>query len=335
MMNLSAKAARGKLGLLVAALLLPMALSACQRPAATTGGGPETPDASARKRTVALVIKTLNNPFFTPMREAAQRTANELGVQLIVEAPPNETDFEQQHNKIQDLITQKVDALLIAPADSVGVVPVLVQAQQAGIAVVNIDNRVDARTAEKAGLKLAGYVGADNRAGGRLAGEHLVKLLGGRGKVAILEGIPGADNAEMRKAGALEAFRAAPGIQVVDSKTAHWQTEEAERVFADMLQANPGIQGVFAANDMMALGAIQAIAAAGKTGKVRVVGYDNLPEAQDAIRQGRMDATIEQHPDFMGRDGVRFAHEILQGKPPARKEILVPLDLITREKLRA
>ncbi|HEY3284193.1 MAG TPA: substrate-binding domain-containing protein [Armatimonadota bacterium] len=315
--------------------VLPLLLAACQKPPTESAAPPSGGSAKGEKPVVALVIKTLNNPFFTPMREAAQKTAEQQGVQLQVEAPPNETDYEQQHNLIQNVIAQKASAILIAPADSVGVVPVLVSAQKAGIPVINIDNRVDAKTAQAAGLKLAGYVGADNREGGRLAGETLVKLLGGKGQVAILEGIPGADNAEMRKAGAQDAFKAAPGIKVVDSKTAHWQTAEAETVFADMLQANPSIQGVFAANDMMALGAIQAIAAAGKTGKVRVVGYDNLKEAQDAIREGKMDATIEQHPDLMGKEGVALAKAILDGKRPTKTEVLVPLEVITKAKLAA
>src|SRR5206468_3415895 len=152
--------------------------------------------------------------------------------------------------------------------------------------VLNLDNRIDPQKAKAQGLRIVRYIGADNEAGGRIASEHLAQLLKGTGRVVMLEGIPGVDNAEARKRGFQAAMRANPGMRVLDSRSAHWETDEASRVFANMLQAHPDIQGVFCANDDMALGVIRALKNAGKKpGEILVVGYDNIREAQDAMRE--------------------------------------------------
>jgi len=284
---------------------------------------------------VALVMKTLTNPFFITMREGALKAQKEVDVDLRILAPPQETDIERQVAMVEDLVTQKVDAILIAPAGSKEIVPALVKAKKAGILVVNVDNRVDPAAAKAAGLELDGYIGADNERGGEIAGEHLVRLLGGKGDVAMLEGIRGVDNAEARRRGFLKAISRAPGIRLVATKTANWSQDEALSVFTDMLQANPTIRGLFCANDMMALGAIAAIDQAGKTGKIYVVGYDNLADAQKAMLDGKLHGTVEQHADLMGYESVRYAAAILRGEKPKQKEVLVKLELITPETLRA
>ncbi|MCS6862533.1 MAG: substrate-binding domain-containing protein [Abditibacteriales bacterium] len=277
---------------------------------------------------LALVVKTRNNPFFDPMIKAAEAEAKNLGVELDVQAPPQETDKERQFAIVQDLIARGVDALLIAPADSKGIVPALKQAQDKGILVVNLDNRVDKATAASAGLALGGYVGADNEQGGKLAGEAMVQALGGKGKVkvAILEGIRGADNAEARKRGFEAGVQGKLEVAVKDS--AEWDTQKAYAKFQSMLAANKDLQGVFCANDKMALGAIKAIEEAGRKGKITVIGYDNIPDVQPYLKSGEMYATIEQHPDLMGKYGVKMAVGILDGKLEKGREYLVPLEVI-------
>lgn len=277
---------------------------------------------------LALVVKTRNNPFFDPMIKAAEAEAKNLGVELEVQAPPQEADKERQFAIVQDLTAKGVDALLIAPADSKGIVPALKQAQDKGILVVNVDNRVDKATAEAAGLSLGGYVGADNEQGGRLAGEAMVKALEGKGKVkvAILEGIRGADNAEARRRGFEAGVQGKLEVAVKDS--AEWDTQKAYAKFQSMLAANKDLQGVFCANDKMALGAMKAIQEAGQKGKITVIGYDNIPDVQPYLRSGEMYATIEQHPDLMGRYGVKMAVGILDGKLTEGREYLVTLEVI-------
>lgn len=306
---------------------------------------------AAKAYRLALVVKTRNNPFFTPMIEAAKKTASELGATLEVQSPPQESDKERQFALVQDVTARGVDGILVTPADSHAIVPALKQAQDRGTPVINLDNRVDAPTAASAGVTLAGYVGADNEEGGRLAGKAMIEALNGQGKVAILEGIRGADNAEARKRGFLSALPppggpaptrptqpalptgplvppGASAISVVASESAEWDTQKAYAKFQAMLAAHPDLNGLFCANDKMALGAMKAIQEAGKKGKITVVGYDNIPDVQPYLKDGQMYATIEQHPDLMGKYGVRMAVGILGGSIPKAREFLVPLDVI-------
>lgn len=325
-------------------------LAGCERPQTATAPGGNAPaantpapssSASATSLTqaeldavskadkpyhLALVVKTRNNPFFDPMIKAAEAEAKSLGAELNVQAPAQETDKERQFAIVQDLTAQKVDAILIAPADSKGIVPALKQSSDRGTLVLNLDNRVDAASSSAAGLSLAGYVGANNEEGGKLAGEAMVEALHGSGKVAVLEGIRGADNAEARKRGFTQGIQGK--LDIVASDSAEWDTQKAYAKFQSMLAAHPEIQGLFCANDKMALGAIKAIAEAGKKGKVVVIGYDNIPDVRSYLDSGEMYATIEQHPDLMGKYGVRAAVGLLNGKLQKGGEFLVPLEVI-------
>jgi len=278
---------------------------------------------------IALVMKASSNPFFARMEQGARLAADSLKVDLLVGTITKETDIDQQISIIENMIVQGVRAILIAPADSKAIVNVLKKAQRAGIRIINVDNRIDTETARAAGLEIDCYVGVDNEEGGRMAGEYLVKLMGGKGKAAMLEGIRGVDNAEARKRGFLKAIENTD-IELVASQSANWAQDQGLDVFANILQANPEITGLFCANDMMALGAIQAIEQMGKTGQIFVASYDNLKAARAAIAQGKLHATVEQHPELMGYESVVIAREILSGKKtPGEK--LVRLELITKE----
>ena len=275
---------------------------------------------------LALVVKTRNNPFFTPMIEAAEAEAKKLGAKLEVQAPPQESDKERQFALCQDVVAKGVDALLIAPADSKAIVPALKAAADKGVLVINIDNRVDGEAAKAAGLTLGGYVGADNEEGGKLAGEALAAKLGGKGKIAILEGIRGADNAEARKRGCEAAVKGK--LEIVATESAEWDTQKAYEKMQSILAKCPDLNGVFCANDKMAVGAVKAIAEAGKKGKIVVVGYDNIADVKPLLSAGEMSATIEQHPDLMGKYGVRMAVGALAGGMPRGRQYLVKLDVI-------
>ena len=171
------------------------------------------------------------------------------------------------------------------------------------------------------------FVGPDNRAGAKMSGGVLAKALGPGGKVVILEGNPGADNAIQRKLGFDDAVKEGK-LDLLDSRTAHWETEEANSVFSNMLTAHPDIQGVMAANDSMALGVVKAIDAAGKSGTIKVVGFDNIPAVQPLLKEGKMIATIDQFGSQMAANGIDYAIKALQGEK-LEGWIKTPIKLVT------
>jgi len=281
---------------------------------------------------VALVLKTPNNPFFIDMQRGAEEAARRLGVELIVQAPEREIDVEKQMQIIENLIQTGVDALCIAPSSSRGIVPALGKANAARIPIVVVDDEVDQVAAAQAGVHTESYVGSDNVEGGRLAGQYLVQASGGKATLAILEGIPGHETGDSRLRGFREAIGRAPGIKIVGSQTANWERDQGFTVFQNMLQAHPEIDSLFACNDMMALGAVEAIAAARRAGRVRVIGFDAVDDAKKAIAAGTMAASIAQFPSEMGRLAVETAVKLIRGeKVPADQR--TSIGLVTLETL--
>jgi ribose transport system substrate-binding protein len=295
----------------------------------TSGCNRGVPAADARPR-IAFVLKTLNNPFFIDMQRGAEEAAKRLNVDLVVQAAERETDVEKQMQIIENLIQARVGALAITPSGSREVVPAVGKANEAGIPVVIVDTRLDGKAAADAGVRTAAFVGSDNYRGGQIIGEYLVKASGGTAKVAILEGIPGHDTGDQRVHGFRDAVKGTPGVQIVASQTANWERDQGFTVFQNMLQATPGIDTVFACNDMMALGAIEAIRGAGRTGKIRVLGFDAVQDARKAIDAGTMAATVAQFPDEMGRVAVESAVKALKGEP-VTAESGVRIELVTKE----
>ena len=298
-------------------------LAGCGKKAETTAGAPAAPG----KPVVALVVKTLNHPFFIDMQRGAEEAAKAAGVELIVQAAEREIDVERQMQIIENLIQRKVNALVVAPSGSREIVPVVVKANQAGIPVLVMDTRVDAPALQAAGGKTATFIGSDNYEGGKLAGEFMLQKMGGQARIAILEGIPGHETGDQRLRGFRDALKGSPGMVVVASQPANWERDQGYNVFQNILQAHPDVNAMFAANDLMALGALEAIAAAGKTGKITVIGFDALEEARAAVKKGTMAGTVAQDPAQMGRVGVEWAARVLKGEtPPA--DIAVPIQFV-------
>jgi ribose transport system substrate-binding protein len=269
---------------------------------------------------LALVIKTFRNPYFETMVEGAKGGAADLGATIEVASPDFETSIEQQIAIIDRLIDQKVDGIVLAPADSIRVIPVLKRAEAAGIPVVNIDNPIDAGAAAEAGLKPVPVITADNEDGAYRAVKAILATFEPDKrsiKAAIIKGIRGADNGEARKNGALKAFHEDPRVTLVASETGQWERAQGERVAADVIARVPDLDLLFCANDNMALGALPALAAAGAL-RVKVVGYDALPEALDAVRGGTLAATVDQRAARQGRMGVEYLLKRLRGEsvPP-------------------
>lgn len=283
--------------------------------------------------TVALVVKTLNNPFFNTMQEGAEEAARELELNLIVQAAERELDVEKQVQIIENLIQRRVDAILLTPSGSREVVPVIGRANEAGIPVLTLDTRVDMDLLLRDGSEIATFIGSDNYDGGQLAGLYVAEQLDGSGKVAILEGIPGHETADSRQSGFLAALEDYPDIEIVASQTANWERNMGYNVFENILQSHSDVDAVFAANDLMALGAVEAMAANDFDPEdILVVGFDAHSEAIEAIREGRMNATIAQNPYEIGRAGVENAYKLLNGEE-IPVDITIEIELITSESL--
>jgi ribose transport system substrate-binding protein len=267
---------------------------------------------TAPTKRIGFVVTTLSNPYFVTMTDAAKsEMKNHSGFELTVQAPESAVDVSRQVDLAENMIAQKVNVLAIVPADSKGIIPAIGMANKAGIPVLILDNKIDKSLAEKSGVQTVTFIGSDNVAGGRLAGEFMIKSLAKGGEVAILEGVSGVDAAIDRKTGFVSALSAAPQLKIVASQPADWDREKGLNVLQNVLQAHPNLKGVFACNDEMALGAIQAIHAAGKDHKVIVVGFDAIKDALEAIRRGDMNATVEQLPAEVGRLGVKYAVDIV------------------------
>jgi ribose transport system substrate-binding protein len=278
---------------------------------------------------VALVLKTLNSPFFNDMQRGAQEAATRLGVDLVVQAAEREIDVERQMQIVENLLQTNIKALCLTPSGSKEIVPAVVKANRAGIPVVIVDTKLDPVAVQQAGAKIVSFVGSDNYEGGRIAARFIVEQSHGRARVAILEGIPGHDTGDSRLRGFRDGIRDSPGVTIVASQTANWERDQGFNVFQNMLQAHADIDTVFSCNDVMALGAVEAIRAAGKTGSIRVVGFDAIDDARKAIADGTMAASVAQSPSEMGRIAVENALHALRGEP-VPPEATVRIELVTK-----
>ncbi|RKT71571.1 monosaccharide ABC transporter substrate-binding protein (CUT2 family) [Saccharothrix variisporea] len=284
------------------------ALTACGSGASAGGGG---------EITVGLAISTLDNPYFVALKEGAEKAAAELGVKLTVVDAQN--DATNQVNQVQTFTTQGVKAIIINPVDSKQAAPAAKAAENANIPLVAVDRSVDQG-------KVVSEVASDNVQGGTLAAIELGRAVSG--EVVHLQGIPGASAARDRGQGFEQGLNSG-GIKVVASQPADFNRAKGLDVMTNLLQANPGIKGVFADNDEMALGAIKALGdRAGKD--VAVVGFDGTPDGLKAVEDGTMAATIAQQPDVLGRKAVEQAVKAARGE--AVQEVVdVEVKVVTKQ----
>ncbi len=288
-----------------------------------------TSESDATEITIALVMKTLTNPFFIEMEKGARQAEAELGINLLVKTGAQETSVEQQITIIDNLIEDQVDAIVIAPADSTELLPVLKKAQDAGIVIINVDNQLDPEAAEQIGLVDVPYISVDNEQGAYLSARYISDQVTTPTQVAILEVIRTANNARDRKNGALRAFGENGNVEVVAMETAHWKIDEAYDVTAQLFEQHPDIGALFCANDMMALGTLRYLEETGRT-DVLVAAYDALEEAKEAVRAGTLEATIDQQAALQAYTGVQYAMRALNGES-LPMETIVDVMLVTRE----
>jgi ribose transport system substrate-binding protein len=269
--------------------------------------------------TVGLAISTMDNPFFVAVRGGANAEAKAAGIHLITVDAQN--DSARQIAGVEDLIQKKVRVILLNPADSDAVANVVKEATAAGIKVISLDRAVN-------GAAVSSHIASDNVTGGRMAGEFLLKQLGGKGNLVELEGIPGSSAARERGEGFESVIEGKSGVKLVAKQPANFDRAQGLAVMENILQGSRNIQGVFAQNDEMALGARRAIDEAGLK-NVEVVGFDATPDAVAAVKTGKLAATVQQQPQLIGKMGVDTAKLLIEGKP-VRRNIPVPLDLVSQ-----
>jgi ribose transport system substrate-binding protein len=301
---------------LLAGLLLSglsMGMIACSK------HGPDTrAESNSTQPTIGLSISTLNNPFFVSLRDGAEAEAKAKGLKLItVDA---EDDPAKQIAGVEDLIQKRIKVLLINPTDSDAVANVVKEAEAAGIKVISLDRRVN-------GAEVSAHVGSDNATGGKMAANFLLKKLQDKGNVIELEGTPGSSAARERGEGFDSIIDGRAGVKVVARQPADFDRAKGLSVMENILQRSKNVQGVFAQNDEMALGAIRAIEEDGLKNVV-VVGFDATADGVAAVKAGKLAGTVQQRPELIGKMGVDAAQSLIEGKS-VDKEIPVPLDLVT------
>lgn len=303
-------------------------LSGCGPSGSSQPGQPGPHPATPAKPRIALIMKSLANEFFLTMENGARAHQNNHATDydLLANGIKDELDVARQIDMFEQMVAQKVDAIVIAPADSKALVAACKNAQDAGIVVVNIDNKLDDTVLAEKQTRVP-FVGPDNRKGARAVGDYLAGRLKPGDKVAVIEGQPNAFNGQQRRLGFHDAMQAA-GMNIVSSQAGYWETDKANQVAASILTEHPDLKAFLASNDSMALGALAALRAAGMSGKIHVVGYDNISAVQTLLREGHILATADQHADQIAVFGIEYALQLLRTKSiPDDKE--TPVDLVT------
>ena len=262
---------------------------------------------------VGLVLSTLNNPFFVALKDGAEARAAEMGYELVVLDSQN--DPAREIANVEDLIVRKVDAILINPTDSDAVGNAIKKANRASIPVITLDRGANSGD-------VVTHIASDNIAGGVMAGEYIVEMLGGSGNVVELEGIPGTSAARDRGQGFNDALNGT-SLEVVARQTADFDRTKGLNVMENILQAQSSIDAVFAHNDEMALGALKAIEGSGRD--IMVVGFDATDDAVKAVKEGKMAATVAQQPSMIGSMGVDAVSKMMAGET---LDAYIPVDLM-------
>ena len=296
---------------LMAAGTILMTMGGCN---AITIDGEENVREGSSGNVIGFSVSTLNNPFFVTLTEGARKAATENNVELVVVDAGD--DAAKQTSDIEDLVSRNVGVLIVNPVDSDAVAPAVKSAMSQGIKVIAVDRGVN-------GVDVDCQIASDNVAGARMATEYLMELVGEGAKVAELQGVPGASATIDRGAGFHQV--ADQSLQVAASQTANFNRAEGMTVMENILQSDGTIKGVFAHNDEMALGAVEAVAASGKD--IKIVGFDATDDAQKAVKDGKMAATVAQKPDKMGETAIGTTVKIMAGET-VEKSIPVEVELI-------
>ncbi len=291
--------------------------------ATTPAGGTETSaGAPASSVSIGLALSTLDNPFFVSVRDGAQKEADAEGVELTI--TDAQDDATTQANQVQNFQTQQLQAVIINAVDSDAAGPIVAPLIAAKTPVIAVDRAVN-------GADVSSFIASDNVQGGKLAADALAKAIGEKGSVIVLEGTAGTSAARDRNEGFTQGIAAYPNIKIVASQPADFDRTKGLDTATNLLQAHPDVVGIFAANDEMALGAVQALG--DKAGKsVFIVGFDGTDDGQAAIKAGTMAASVAQQPEELGKQAVQAAVKLVQGQS-VEAMIGVPVVVLTKDSL--
>lgn len=275
---------------------------------------------------MAFIVKDMTNPYYWRMGEGAKRAAEELGIDLSYVSAEFNGDIEGQIAVFESEMVKGHDAIVLVPMNGTALIPKVMEANSAGIPVITADTRVDDGPAN-----VETFVGLDEQTSFAGMAQWVVDQLGGEGKVAILEGFRGSSTAELRLMGMMQVFDANPGIEVVASIAADWDTEKGLKASEDILQAHPDVDAIIGSNDLMALGAVQAVKGAGKLDDVIIVGDDAIPSALAALRLGELNATIDGNTDLVGYEAIMAAHRHVTEGAELDEWIVVESSIMTAD----
>lgn len=303
------------IGLLALVMVVGLVMAGCSTESSLEQGE----KGKNEKVKIGLSVSTLNNPFFVSLKEGAEKEAKKQGVELIVADARDDT--AKQLNDVEDLIQKNVDLILINPTDSKAVVTAVESANQSDIPVITVDR-------ESEGGKVLAHIASDNVAGGKMAGDFILEQIGKKGNIVELEGIAGTSAARDRGKGFHQAVDDQKDTKVVASQPANFDRAKGLNVMENILQGKKDIQAVFAHNDEMALGALQAIQSAKK--EILVVGFDATDDAVKSVEKGELGATIAQKPEEIGKTAIEAAVTAAKGEK-VEKFYPVELELITKK----
>lgn len=328
----------------IIALIAVVAVIGCTLAACGKKGDPDTTNPLSTDATgtatgadYAIILKTLSNDFWAKMKTGIEEEAKKLGVKVDIFAAQNEEDTAGQLTILENCLTKNYKAIGVAPLSPTNLINGIVQANEKGIYVMNIDEKIDIETLRNAGGSVIAFATTDNEAVGKKGADFIINKLGENGgDVAIIEGKAGNASGESRKTGATNAFKNAKNIKLVASQPADWDRQKALDTATGYIQMYPNLKAIYCCNDTMALGALQAVINAGKLGKITVVGTDGSAEALESIKAGQLDATVAQDPAEIGAASLRKMVEAVKEKPkldPAVEPQMIPVDsyVVTKE----
>ena len=301
---------------------LPKIMGATLAAAAITGAF--AMPATAQDFTLSFIVKDMTNPYYWRMGEGAKRAAEELGIEMNFVSAATNGDIEGQIAVVETELVKSPDAIVLVPMNGTALIPKIMEANALGIPVITADTRVDDGPGQ-----VETFVGLDEEESFAEMAEWVVEQIGGAGEVAILEGFRGSSTAELRLNGMMRVFDSYPDVDVVASIAADWDQEKGLKAAEDILQAHPGVDAILGTNDLMAMGAVQAVQGAGLSDQIVVVGDDAIPSALASMRAGGgLDATIDGNTDRVGYEAVMAAYNLVVNGAELDEWIVVPSSIL-------
>ncbi|HHY52438.1 MAG TPA: sugar ABC transporter substrate-binding protein [Clostridiales bacterium] len=303
----------------------PAPASSSQAPAPpASSAAPESSAPEQKELVFALLPKTLTNPYFVAMQEFAEAEAAKLGIKLECIAPPDETKVEEQIAMFETMLEKNVDAILVVPCGTTEIVASIEKANAQGIPVLCLDTNAS-------GGEIASFIGTNNYAGGKLAGEWVSDTIGS-GKISIITGTPGNKTHEDRVNGFLDGIKGNPNLVIAgDVVPAYSDRAQGMAQAENLITANPDIKVIYCTNDEMAMGAGEAVKARGLSDQITVIGFDGAPTSAQGILDGIMDASVAQAPGRMAQMGVQVAYELLVNGVQPEAEVDTGCTIVTIE----